>query len=763
MIDPAQQAAQLALTDPDASVAFTGAPSNVDSARLWKGFASFRLSPLPYTVVSGLLAALWFLPVPFSHYTGSDGFFAHVNAIASYDGVSRANVYAQIASYYAHMHYGWFPVASVPLGLWLYGGALAKATHYVLIILSFVLFSVIARKLFGSSSAAVAAVAAALFVWQFRIPFDPVAGTSLVIPWSACLVLGSWAAWFTFIGRQKPAWLVVACVLVVAASWTSPAAAALCVALAVTTFTSRNRIAFAAVWLAVIAAIAVSSLLRATPTPWASNIHYAPDVLAQIVAPLPTSFRAFGNLPIGHIPSLYHNGTHYIDDRFIAIPPPTIFDWMGILAMTLATALSLTSRNVLRAPRSRNVQILIFSCAFWIVPAILLWPPEFYRHALPLGDAFEGVYFQYFGVALLIVFGLLRIYRFAPSALRIVPVIGALAVFLVAYGNVRADNVVLAKAQRLDRARDLIARAARAGFFKSLPDYSTIAIDSTLPFAVGIHRSVNDAKYALYEYTGKRFRIVDATHLANGSGDNAWVLRAAARGNGILLSLDHWAGSDERGNLTDHSYGFVVDSSLAASIPWQRRGVRTTTVRLMGAALVEATRTCAPVPLKDAFAADSPTIEWRAGFYQKGPVGYQATLPERDALGDIATYPKMFMSGVGSIALRPTECPSTFENFQAVAVAAAPATLRISYGNHVDRIRVSSKPTEFWLRIPSKRMKRIRILFETNAPESSGLDPIDFRYEHDRPRGLRLIIEPTDVWEDVSKIYNVQTVASPNP
>ena len=318
---------------------------------------------------------LWFSRVLTSHVADADGYLLHVCAIAGFDGVALSHVYDDIARYSRSLQPGWFPLAPLPLMFWLVDWPLwfVKVPQFIMVSVSFGTFALIARRLFASRSEAVAAAVLALCAWQFRAPHDPVIGTSLVTPWLAELTLLSLAGWLSYRDTGSRLWLAVGGVALLVAMFTDPLSwgfGFLLIGLMVLSPT-RRRVAWPVAAI-VTTAMVVSCSRGGLPFHWKHGGGYLSDVVAQLAAAIPTSYRAFGHLPIGQVPSLWH-GIRFNDDRFVLIPPITTWGWFAIAACTLAVSFAVLSPRV--AARASRREALLLGLGFWLIPALLLEPP----------------------------------------------------------------------------------------------------------------------------------------------------------------------------------------------------------------------------------------------------------------------------------------------------------------------------------------------------------------------------------------------------
>ncbi|GAC1304453.1 MAG: hypothetical protein NVSMB21_04950 [Vulcanimicrobiaceae bacterium] len=693
------------------------------------------------------LAAIRFAPVLSSHFGDADRYLEHVGVVGRYDHIDAGAVLRLVDSRVAPFRSDAFPLASTPLRIWLFALTLAqvKIVQYSFVLCTFVTFGAIVRRILRSSSGAVACTVFVLCAWQFRSPHDPVIGTSFVSPWNAELCLLPFACWFRYRDSNARVWLVGSCATLAGALLSSPIAWGLGAVLALLATTSRRpRLASALVGTTLVVVAAVRFHDGVAFAPWHHAGSFVSNVANQLVAPLPASYRALGHLPVARIADLWH-GTRFADDRFVFIPAITRFGWIVVLSCTIAAYAATSAWGAERA-RPRWIDGGVFAIALWLVPALCLGPENVWQRGLAAGDAFDGVYLQYFGVGLVIALCVRRALAGA-SAARLVPALASLAVFFASYGNARADDVALARSARLDEPRSRLERAGSAGLFRSVPEGARIAIAAQSPLYDGLRGDGTDARYAIYHYSDRRYRVVSEEAVRAGRIADAWVLRTSRAG--IYVSLTH---------VTGRAGALFADRAYGAALPeWQsrsriERGLAERVSPLRSGFLIAVRRLCGPVPIAETFEPSTPTLVWGGGFYPSGPVGYPpapspGTADSRDdGVSQVGLDTKMFMASRGELTIDPSTCEPGIVDLRAVVYARSVSELGVLSPEHVDRIPVSVLPTSFWLRYETKRRGPIHIRFSTKAPIAD-LDPVFFRYERDVRRDLRLVLQATSLTE----------------
>lgn len=703
------------------------------TARLREGVLARINDAVLCAVLASVLAFLWFFPVAFSHLSGADRYLAHVSVIPAFDHTSIWHVYRDLAERYRAQHPGWFPLAPLPLFLWLLPPIPVKIVQLALVAGTFATFGAFAYRCLKSRSAALLAVVFALCCWQYRTPHDPVIGTSLVTPWCCGFALLAWLGWMNYELRKRALWLATTCAAGVLAVFCGVIPGALALALALAAVL-RNKKSFASWGLAgvVIASASLSLTLGTPAVPWHHAGSYAANSLTEAIAAIPASYRALGGAPKSHVASLWH-GMRYVDDRFTTIPAITGLGWLCVLLGAALAYFSL-SREVFR---KRDSIALVFGICFWLVPSLLLGSPDVWRAGLTPGQAFPGVYFEYFGVAMLAAYSVLRLAERRGSFPRLLPSTAALAVLCLCYGNIRMDNLAFARSIKQDDALSLIERAGGAGFFSALPEGSTIAIDPALHLTGA--PGVSDAKYALYQYSGKRFNVISAQDIRAGHGA-VWLLDTS-RDTGIFVSLSHAVKRSGRGEyLVDRAYGYTVFPSVWKAVEGAHIGFDGSSSLLRDGRLLNVRRDCGPVPVSAAFTQQKPTVEWGRGFFPSGPVGYHLSRIKGQSTewggGYYSADQKMFMAAEGALTIIPAQCPHGAITVTLTALASAPSMLWMRSPRGVEHVDLWFKPTTFSLHYRNVRSP-IHVRLSTDAPEAN-LDPIIFRYERDTPRHLHV-------------------------
>ena len=687
------------------------------------------------------LAALRFWQVPFSAPADADVYLAHIAAIAPFERIGETDVFHALAARFAG-----FPAGPLPLAVWLWGfsAAAVKWLQYFLLIGSFGLFAYVARKLIGTNTGAILAVVAALCAWQFRTVHDPAIGTSLLATWPAIVVLAAYAFWFAYSETGKTPRLALCYVAIALAATSGPVAWCLTAVLAIVALRSERRSAALGACAALVAGGAFIAASSAYWLPWQHQGGFVRNVAMQFLAAVPTSFRAAGVLPVARIADLYYS-TRYVDDRFLYVPTITIAGWAFAVLSAVAAYVAASFASVDAKP-ARRVDALIVGAGFWIVPSVALGIGSEWQSGLPFGYAFESVHFEYLGIALLAALAIVRVLCLTSPAVRLTPAILALAAFVVSYGNARGDAFALAASAHLYEPVAAVARAAKAGFLDTLPRGATIAPSPSLHLADWTPSGVADPKYALFDYTGKRFATLPYERMS--PSPSSWILQAT-RDADVPVTLVRWVGGDSGAPLVDRGFGYTSDRTVWEKAAGTYRGVERSISRLRDGRSIQARRLCGAVAADAAFAPSRPSVAWISGFVPTGPVGYntEPPVPPQSVLGTyLSPFRKLYMGVTGVAEITPSSCPPGTIHFTFAAAASTASSLIVRVPDGIYRIAVDHDGAMASIRTVARSHAPIRAAFWTDAPHADWEISI-FRYERDRPIAHHLLILPTALWE----------------
>ena len=271
-----------------------------------------------------------------------------------------------------------------------------------------------------------------------------------------------------------------------------------------------------------------------------------------------------------------------------------------------------------------------------------------------------------------------------------------------------------------------------------------------MPFADGLHRDVSEAKYAIYHYARIRFNVVSAKGAPREPHDTAWLLRTS-RATGIFVTLTRLSGPSGKNGRTGRAFGYSVLPDTSAATGAELRGLSETSTPLEDGRLLSIRRLCGDVPADEVFEPQRPELVLGNGFSLPGPAGYSSL--ERSgrpivlhANGADSSYSKLLMQSRGSLYVTPTACPSGFVDIAADFVTGSTATVIVSIQGRTYRYLVSPTPSRNTLSYRFHTRAPFRIDFSTDAPVAD-FNPILFRYEHDVPRELRLVMQPFEISE----------------
>lgn len=654
---------------------------------------------------SAVIAAVLMFPYCFGAGGDASRYFAqspHAN-IAAAQSMLHLPLVASLGAV------AWIPDAAWHIQPWL---------ELALIAGCFFCFARIAQRLFHSHQWALFATVVTLLAWQIRFPHDPVAGTQPFYLWCAFLTL---AALMCVLEAPSRASMIAAAACSAVACAATPIA---WIAVPVAAWLAGRRNALAAGAGAAVGALFAVMTGSGMSAPASLRTALA-DVGLTLVAAIPSSYRLF--LPIDGTPALWHTspgGFKYVDDRFVHIPALNLYGWALILVAAAITWF-VTARSTSQRPPLRNaLSIGAALCVATGAAVAFTWSP--YHAPLALGQAPDSVVLAYFGVGLLLAALVAAASRLEmPSVRAVLPAAVTCAVLIVAYGNARADRLNFERFGVVDESRAEIERAASAGFFDELPpQIRSLSIDSVTLQHLG---GPVTAEALFRHYLHGRIAYDPAAE---------WQLNVP--GNDVLVAVARRTGDGR----VDRALGFTVFPQAVAREVSYHSGVETNARALKDGWLLENRHACGAVAAQYQFADASPHIVYGDGFYGAGPSGYEP-LGQRSMLGGTtfvpAWYPKVYMDERASATIVPNGCAHVPVRVVLNTVAAGPGTLTITGAGQTKKIAVAASLVRVSLKLPGDRSSTVQ--FETDAPESP-MVPIPYRYEHDRPRHTRLMIEP---------------------
>jgi hypothetical protein len=628
---------------------------------------------------------------------------------------------------------GWTPLRIMPLVFWFVTTTIpsVKIVQFVLILCNIATYAMLTRKLLGSNGSALVATAITLTAWQLRFPHDPTLGSSYQWPWLAELLLLSSYAILSMHGRRVRRALALALLSATAAALSEPSAWPVVMLLGVAALTSIRstslRVSTATAFVA-IAVVVASAGIRTDHSrqskPWARQ-DYARAVLVQVVAALPTTYRAFGNIARNGVTSNSTLG----DTRFQEIPDVTASGWLAIILIVCGAVTGLREAR-LHAEATGGPTVVAIGLALWLGSAVDIGPHAIWRTGLPLGQSFDSVYVEVFGVGILGAWLLIRTARSRIVSQHSLAVGLSLVLLLFGMGNVRANAFAIEDLGRHDRTRSLVERAGADGFFAAIPVGSTLIVAEDSQLYDPVYGAPSDARNALFHYTGVRFRSLGTNALRFGSSictpqsasacavsnPNVYILTSAPpRSVKPQLALTRWIGIRNGLALTDSGHGFAAFPSAAAAANAaalltspQRGVVIEVPSNIEPAALAfYAKRTCGAVALAKLFDPAFPTISWGAGFYH-APVAGDTALTEAAFASMRGSLPIFRWAGSrADLIVRGTSCPSVAMHVSFSVLTSSPAYVDVRWPGGRERAYAGSlQPAVISLKLTGIRLCR---------------------------------------------------------
>jgi hypothetical protein len=701
-----------------------------------------------------------------SGLTDEDLLLAHLSAIPAVDSVSPIFALKGVVVRITAVDGVFSPLRSIPLAIWLLAGSVeaAKALQLSLILCNVVTYCLFARKLFRSNGGALLATALTLCVWQMRYPHDPTLGSSFLWPWSSEFILIALYAIMRFSRHGGARWSIVASLASITAGLSNFALLPVVVLLplfsiAVSPPPRRIPITIGLAASALIVVFAELTYGESALATW-GGIAYLRTVAVQLLAALPTTYRALGN--VSHDFPL----DSFADTRFQDIPDVTTVGWLAILGTTTAAfaGYKLASTNLRYRSASAAVMAGIM---LWVGPALAFRPTPYWHSGLPTGQGFGSVYVEQFGVGLILAWFMLAVGRWRIARRNSIDVGLSVVVFLIMFGNVRANAFAIQRLGQADYTRAMIDRSGADGFFAALPSGSTIVIPRNSNLYSPVYGRLDDAKYAMYHYTGRLYSMATQSAIRPGGGfcreapdsscspaqANIYILSTAnAHLTDPQLSLARWSGSHDGIDFSDIGHGFAAfptsdaASAVASLLVSAQPGVRyNVSPKIESSALAfTATRTCGPVPLSLLYAPATPSIAWGQGFYPATTFG---ELPI-DAIGDPpyrGTEPLFRWAGPrAELTVTRSTCPPTNMKVSFAVVTSQPAMIHARWARSEATLRGGAHTlTAFNIELSQDLRSPIQIVLTTDA-SAFVEERLRVRNEGEAPQDRRmLVVQPS--------------------
>jgi hypothetical protein len=719
-----------------------------------------------FFIASLAISAFYLIPILHSGLADEDLLLAHISAIAAVDHISPWLALQEVVGRISKVEGGFSPLRCIPLALWLLTGSVAatKALQFSMILCNVATFGLFARRLLRSDGGALLATALTLCAWQLRYPHDPTMGSSFLWPWTLELVLISLYAIVRFSDQGGTGWSIVATLAATGAGLSNfailPVVALMPIfSIAVSTQPRRLGITIALIFAALITGLLQLKYINDSIATL-NGFNYLRTVVIQMVAALPASYRAMGN--VAHDFPL----DSFSDTRFQDIPDVMAIGWLAIVGTTLASFVGYTFATFSRQYRSA-LAIVPGGLILWLGPSLAFGPTVYWHSGVPNGQSYGSIYIEQFGVGLLFAWVALAIGRWRVVQRSSVGIGLSVVVFLLVFGNVRVNAFAAERLGQADYTRAIVDRSGADRFFASIPVGSKIVIPNDSNLYSPVYGGIHDSIYAIYHYTGRLYSVADQASIQPG-GDlceaigesvcaskqkNVYILRTAkAHLTDPQLSLARWTGSRDGIEYSDVGHGFAAFPSDDAAndgatlLVSAQPGVHFDVApKIEPSALAfTASRTCGPVPVNALYSPAIPTIAWGPGFY---PATTYGELPV-DAIGNPpmrGTEPLFRWAGRNAelIVTRST-CPPTAMRMTFAVVTSEPANIFARWPGAEQILRGGAHtPTAFNIELGQTLRSPIRIVLETDS-QAFVEERLRIRNEGEAPQDRRmLVLQPT--------------------
>ncbi len=505
------------------------------------------------------------------------------------------------------------PLAALePMFWWFVNDTLdVRALQLMLVSVNVATFSVLAGLICRSTNLGALTGVGTLLAMEFRKPHDAVLGHSQAMPLAIELVLLSLLAYRRTNGGSATKWFIISAVLQGVACSVHEIALVLALAFPVIDVCERRAllrgVLIAGSCLTILALLGRYGHCTPDCGTIALNPHAA---LVQIIAAIPTTYRALGNVVRDGIPA-YGN-----DTRFQSIPA---IDLLGTITVSLLTIFSFVWARAIGGERRRSVLALAIMGVAWMIAPTLVRARGQWTFGMPAGEAYTTVYAGYFGFGLVFASTL----ALAMSGRRrspqrgFVAVLSSLLIMIVAYGNVRVNEKVI----NFETVR-LLSLADRFGVLTSIPANSYVSFDGPPPLPLDRTDSIKDFRVFFPSSRNHNYRFVTPRILKRWrSRKSFWTIRREYNGiaaGGLTFAEGRryptdtlysrsilFRPYDTRREADEEAKRFLhpIAGVAAKQLPSDARFLQE-----------EIIRTCAPTALARIYSPDVPTLSYSEGF-----------------------------------------------------------------------------------------------------------------------------------------------------
>lgn len=674
-----------------------------------------------------VLAAIYLMPIVSAGITGVDLALGQLHAFAEYDKLPLPQAVKLVSVQLQNQRGGWFPLTALEPALWLAfpNPVFSKVLQLMLVVSNLATFTLLVTLLSRSPATGTLAGIGTLLALQLRKPHDAVLGGTYQEPLVFELVLLGLCAYVLFGASGRWAWFALAVILNAGACTMHESGLLLALAFPVVALGRSKRVG--AGWpMLFVPALAVSAqifLHRPAPASlrWIADAPVTGLRLAaeQLVAVLPTSYRAFENVVRDGV-----NG-YFADTRFQSIPPLDGLGWVS--TMTGAAAIYAITARV-RKPLDRNsILSPTLLAVLLLAAAAMLHNPLEWAAGMPIGEALPSVYFGCFGFG--VIFALTA--RWCCATVRnsslqaVAPAAFALATFAVLYGNARVNARVVAFERNQYETVNLLDKAGTSHLFQWLPQGAILAFDGVAPLPIDSARFDN-VKYLLFAATGRRFGVARLRQACRpGDCHNVWIIRREGRGALVGgLTVAHVATALHSRLLTDQALAYrrytasperdaVINALRARARGMRFINVGTESNELVGIIL----RTCGPVAFDRVYEANNPRWSYESGFfrpnmYKRWDFWVTYYLDGLDSSAQVWRY----AGKSADIGVSDGGCAVTPVHFSAFAFTSAPGWLTVSAPGLRQVLKISAAGIHINFIVRRAKRARYDIRFSVNAP-----------------------------------------------
>lgn len=602
----------------------------------------------------------------------------------------------------------------LPLRIWLTPLSIGEARwiDVLLLALNASTFYLLVWRLTASNMAAIFGLAVAVLAMQMHPSGAPALTDLLVLP--LCVECCLLSLLLITYAANNPPMLIPTCLAFFAAVTLMPMAALMLAALAA--YVSMRLRTTGILHIAALACAAIAGL---------AFDHWT--------FPLPSLAVALRH-GLSVLPGTVRSGETIITERWSGTDRNMTFDFVpslgaGEWGVTLAVVVAAA------APLWRGFQVsgstvcVIVGVALWLASA-----------CFPSGAEYIGI----FGFALVAV-AIAALFGRSPNVISVAAPAAALAALFVMYGNVRAQETVLARLHTSSASLNIAQQAGEAGLFEHAQPGSFVWLGA----ASGLRDFASDPqtqRELLFWLSGRRYRA--------GMHRGGWVLSetrepsgsAIVRGAPAAVELLHVVAFAPR-LLVDrgarYSYFITDTDAMAAKEALVAADGFSDDAKVdRNKLLVHTMRACGAVSAAQVFSPDVPSVRWGSGFYPlayRNPIAFYTVAGIIERSQHSENPPWRYARKRAEMLIGPDPCGDVKVTMRLTLFSGFPGLAYVVAGQKTQTYPINQDGIPVTLVFPLRRRERVALKLRTDAPRAT-VDTTLPRFESETVTDVHMMV-----------------------